>query len=51
MLNLFRRMKNGLHYKQMIKKTFNNSIPNDSKLFVDAKIKYCAQSTFHTVDR
>ena len=49
-INLFKRMKVGAKYKQMISQSYNESVRDQSNLVPGAKIIYNAQSTFHVVD-
>lgn len=48
-VNLFRKMKVGAKYKQLMKQTSNEYIRDNSELITGAKIRYIAQSTFHTI--
>lgn len=50
LIDYFKRMRIGAKYKKMIRNSFHENICDDSNLFVGAKIKYNAQSTFHTID-
>lgn len=49
-INIFKRMKVGARYKQMINQTYNECVHGNSGLITGAKITYIAQSTFHVVD-
>ncbi len=48
--NLFKRMKVGSQYRRLVEQTYNELVHNQSKLIPGAKIKYFAQSTFHTIE-
>lgn len=48
--NLMRRMKVGAKYKRLKRQTYKEYVKESSGLTTGAKIKYNAQSTFHTID-
>lgn len=49
-LTLFKKMKIGIKYKKLMNQEYNICMKDDiSNLIPGAKIKYYAQSTFHTI--
>lgn len=49
-IDLFKRMKIGAKYRQMINQANNEYLYDNSDLIAGAKITYIAQSTFHVID-
>lgn len=47
--NLIRRMKVGAKYKRLKRQAYKEYMKESPKLSTCAKIKYNAQSTFHTI--
>lgn len=48
-MELLMKMKLGVRYKKLMKQTIQEYTHSNSKLVTGAKIKYVAQSTFHTM--